>query len=124
MTTTLLTPIDTPADLFGAPAELNGFLGNHIFSHDASNPAINPPIDFENAAFRSRAVVTAEQMASTVHVVLVGGPTGIPRNLVVSRTLAANEKLKICHLDGYEHFVRDEELGNVFIWSMRTKMAL
>jgi hypothetical protein len=123
MTTTLLTPIDAPMDNFSSPAELNPFLGQHYFSHDASNPAINPPIDFENAAFHSRSVVTAEQLASAVHVVLVGGPSGIPRSLVVSRTLAANEKLKVCHLDGYEHFVRDPDLGNVFVWSMRTSMA-
>jgi hypothetical protein len=123
MTTTLLTPIDAPADTFSPPTDRNAFLGQHYFSHDVNNPAINPPLDFENAAFHSRSVVTAEQLASTVHVVLVGGPSGIPRSLIVSKTLAANEKLKICHLDGYEHFVRDAELGNVFVWSMRTKMA-
>ncbi|NYH40459.1 hypothetical protein HNR22_000186 [Micromonospora jinlongensis] len=123
MTTTLLTPIDAPTDTFGPPAELSRFLGQHYFSHDAANPATNPPLDFEKAAFHSRTVVTAEQLTSVVQVNLVGGPSVIPRSLVVSKTLAANEKLKICHLDGYEHFERDAELGNVFVWSMRTSMA-
>ncbi|WP_433554048.1 DUF5988 family protein [Micromonospora zamorensis] len=123
MNTTLLTPIDASTDTFGPPAELSGFLGQHYFSHDATNPATNPPLDFEKAAFHSRTVVTAEQLTSVVQVNLVGGPSVIPRSLVVSKTLAANEKLKICHLDGYEHFERDAELANVFVWSMRTSMA-
>jgi hypothetical protein len=99
----------------------NGFVNHPVFVHNADNPACNPPINLELKA-DAAALNPFGATANTMEVVLVGGPGGIPGNLVVSTALAANDKLKICHLNGYEHFERVAP-GNVFTWTMRTKMA-
>ncbi len=72
--------------------------------------------------------MTQEMAAkSFVRAVLEGGPASMPdesRSLLIS---AAEEKIKIPHYGGYEHFERstesDEGESLVFRWSARTKIA-
>lgn len=61
----------------------------------------------------------------TAEVHLVGGPTSIPRRVLVSLEEATYGKIKIPHLSGYEHFVRaaDEAAPDLFSWVARTKIA-
>jgi hypothetical protein len=65
---------------------------------------------------------------AAIDVVLEGGPDGIsPASVLGGRSLAAQDRLKIPHQGGYEHF---ERLGTpvsatptVFRWVARTKIA-
>lgn len=76
---------------------------------------------------------TATSAAGSVRAVLEGGPASIP---MASRTQTVgphDEKIKLPHYGGYEHFERTGELGElgesvarqevVFRWTMRTEMA-
>jgi Family of unknown function (DUF5988) len=75
-------------------------------------------------------VMTAAPGADLIRAVLEGGPNSIP---VASRTQMVSpreEKIKLPHYGGYEHFERaggaDENVPSrpaVFRWTMRTKVA-
>lgn len=61
---------------------------------------------------------------------LEGGPISIPDTLRTRQVSPADEKIKIPHYGGYEHFERvgriDELISFqqiVFRWTMRTEMA-
>lgn len=68
-----------------------------------------------------------QQLEAAVDVVLQGGPQGIsPAGVLSGASLAGQDRLKIPHRGGYEHF---ERLANavqgtaVFQWVARTKLA-
>jgi hypothetical protein len=73
---------------------------------------------------------TATSVGRSVRAMLEGGPATIP---VASRTRTVgphDEKIKLPHYGGYEHFERSGEPGEnagdrevVFRWTMRTEMA-
>jgi hypothetical protein len=65
-----------------------------------------------------------------VEIVLVGGPADIPAEARRCRAISAEERIKLAHRGGYEHFeptsVQADEGGSsarVFRWTMRTKIA-
>ncbi|MFC7531608.1 DUF5988 family protein [Actinoplanes sp. GCM10030250] len=72
----------------------------------------------------------AETQDLTIAVALEGGPADLP---VASRSVridGAQEKIKVEHLGGYEHFERtedwhagDEERRVVYRWTLRTRIA-
>jgi hypothetical protein len=72
----------------------------------------------------------ATSEVSYVRAVLVGGPTEIP-NLMRTRKVGPQEqKIKVPHYGGYEHFERADETGHdvatkqiVYRWTMRTEIA-
>lgn len=60
-----------------------------------------------------------------VEAVLVGGPSGAPAVMTISRPQDV-DKIKISYLDGYEHFEREADTDvamPVYRWTMRTKIA-
>ncbi|MCX4473467.1 DUF5988 family protein [Micromonospora sp. NBC_01655] len=66
--------------------------------------------------------------ASIIDVVLEGGPTNLPTELRSRRISPAEDKIKVRHYGGYEHFERDsvrvaDELPVVFRWTGRTRIA-
>jgi hypothetical protein len=69
---------------------------------------------------------TSETKAAR-YVVLEGGPAGIaPRAVLDERPLGDNDRLKIPHQGGYEHFERLDGEGvdpAVYRWVARTKVA-
>lgn len=61
---------------------------------------------------------------------LEGGPASIPNTLRTQQVGPADEKIKIPHYGGYEHFERVDGIDQlislqqiVFRWTMRTEMA-
>lgn len=62
----------------------------------------------------------------TVEVVLDGGPHGVPRTMRAPRG-AAHDRIKVRHLNGYEHFHLDtttvDSVPRRFYWTMRTRIA-
>ncbi|MEV0901804.1 DUF5988 family protein [Actinoplanes sp. NPDC049802] len=64
-----------------------------------------------------------------VDVVLEGGPDNLPTELRTVKVDPADEKVKVPHHGGYEHFERaaDADSGNggpvAFRWTMRTRIA-
>jgi Family of unknown function (DUF5988) len=72
----------------------------------------------------------ATSAASSVRAVLEGGPANIPTSSRVQTVGPHDEKIKLPHYGGYEHFERTGELTEnvthqemVFRWTMRTEMA-
>ena len=62
-----------------------------------------------------------QQLEAAVDVVLQGGPQGVTP---VGVSLAGQDRLKIPHRGGYEHFERLVGAGPaVFQWVARTKLA-
>lgn len=68
--------------------------------------------------------------SNSVTAVLQGGPADLPETLRVQRVSLSDEKIKVPHYGGYEHFERVGELAElterqtiVFRWTMRTKIA-
>jgi hypothetical protein len=72
-------------------------------------------------------IVTAGAVAPAgpVEVFLEGGPTNIPRSVMATAEEFAYGKVKVPYLAGYEHFERgsEENDGNSFSWTTRTKIA-
>ncbi|MBB4689234.1 DUF5988 family protein [Amycolatopsis jiangsuensis] len=62
---------------------------------------------------------------STVAGTLEGGPDSIPGAARVCAVTASQDKVKVAHLGGYEHFERipGPRTEPVFRWTMRTKAA-
>jgi len=65
---------------------------------------------------------------ATIAVVLEGGPTDLPPAVRSLRIPAEDQKVKIAHRGGYEHFERGErshpdDAGVVFHWTTLTKVA-
>lgn len=67
---------------------------------------------------------------SMVTAVLVGGPTYLPQDMRTRRISASDDKIKIPHWGGYEHFervrkadARERQDHIVFRWTMRTEIA-
>jgi hypothetical protein len=65
---------------------------------------------------------------ATVLAVLRGGPDDIPDQRRICRTPADNDKIKLVHRGGYEHFEREvteraEPDAVVFRWTTRTRIA-
>lgn len=65
-----------------------------------------------------------------VRAVLEGGPASIPTASRVQTVGPHEEKIKVPHYGGYEHFERTRELDEnvafqqvVFHWTMRTEVA-
>ncbi|NUR61490.1 MAG: hypothetical protein HOV87_22935 [Catenulispora sp.] len=66
--------------------------------------------------------------AATIPAVLEGGPTDLPPTVRRLRVPADDQKVKIAHRGGYEHFERDTpplpgDTAVVFYWTTRTKIA-
>jgi Family of unknown function (DUF5988) len=68
--------------------------------------------------------------AELVNAVLLGGPISFPETERRQQVPAEENKIKIPHMGGYEHFHREDgELGTaedlplIFNWAMRTKIA-
>lgn len=67
---------------------------------------------------------------TSVRAVLEGGPANIPPACRIQTVGPQDEKIKLQHYGGYEHFERTGELDHnvthqeiVFRWTMRTEMA-
>jgi len=70
---------------------------------------------------------------TTIPAVLEGGPCDLPQAVRTGRVPAGEEKIKIAHHGGYEHFVRladpvpavtpSAAVPVVFRWTTRTKIA-
>lgn len=65
-----------------------------------------------------------------VHAVLEGGPESIPEASRIRAVDPQEEKIKLPHYGGYEHFERvgwlDEDTSSrqlIYRWTMRTKVA-
>jgi hypothetical protein len=65
-----------------------------------------------------------------VDVVLEGGPGDLPDSERHRRATTQEEKVKVAHRGGYEHFERTSEVSSVFgeprlvfRWTTRTRMA-
>ena len=60
-----------------------------------------------------------------IHVVLVGGPSDLPDHVRALRDPVDEDKIKLPHRDGYEHFERQEMSSGpaVFAWTGRTRIA-
>jgi len=72
----------------------------------------------------------ATSAVASVRAVLEGGPANIPTASRVQTVGLHDEKIKLPHYGGYEHFERTGELAEnvthqeiVFRWTMRTEMA-
>jgi hypothetical protein len=75
----------------------------------------------------------ATKVTSTVkfvRAILYGGPEGIPNETRVQLVSPLDEKIKLPHYGGYEHFERTAVLDAggsseeiVFRWTMRTEIA-
>jgi hypothetical protein len=65
--------------------------------------------------------------ARSVRAVLEGGPTSIPTASRVQTVGQQDEKIKLPHQGGYEHFERVHEIAAsrevLYRWTMRTEMA-
>lgn len=62
--------------------------------------------------------------------VLRGGPAGIPEESRVCAVSSVDDKVKVVHFGGYEHFERTDTLDEsgsfpqiVYRWTTRTEMA-
>ena len=67
-------------------------------------------------------------LAPTIPAVLEGGPTDLPPTVRRLRVPADDQKVKIAHRGGYEHFERAApppggDTAVVFHWTTRTKVA-
>ncbi|SCL72096.1 hypothetical protein GA0070606_5954 [Micromonospora citrea] len=76
----------------------------------------------------SQAEPVARDAAGIIDVVLEGGPADLPADLRSRRVARAEEKIKVRHYGGYEHFERGgaPEAANVpvvFRWTGRTRIA-
>lgn len=67
---------------------------------------------------------------TTVLAVLEGGPSDLPPTARTGRVAAGEEKIKVAHRGGYEHFERTaapaaaaSAASVVYRWTTRTKMA-
>ncbi|MEU8082785.1 DUF5988 family protein [Micromonospora sp. NPDC049101] len=66
-----------------------------------------------------------------IDAVLEGGPTSFPAHLRSHRVPRTEQKVKIAHYGGYEHFERGPDTGDplvrggpvVFRWTTRTRVA-
>lgn len=66
--------------------------------------------------------------ANIIDAVLEGGPVALPAELRSHRVSWAENKIKVCHGGGYEHFERDPEgtaegAPVIFRWTGRTRIA-
>lgn len=65
----------------------------------------------------------------TIEAILQGGPTDIPHEARLCRAAPTQDKIKLPHRGGYEHFERVDEdstagaAPTVFRWTDRTKIA-
>ncbi|MEH1100299.1 DUF5988 family protein [Micromonospora sp. CPCC 205561] len=76
----------------------------------------------------SQADPVARDAAGVIEVVLEGGPVDLPADLRNRRVAKAEEKIKVLHYGGYEHFERGStpgalDLPVVFRWTGRTRIA-
>jgi hypothetical protein len=75
-------------------------------------------------------IVNDASEAYSVWAVLVGGPASIPKALRTQTVKPLEQKIKIPHYGGYEHFERTGRLEEntssqqiVFRWTARTEVA-
>jgi hypothetical protein len=75
-------------------------------------------------------IINYTSEANSVWAVLVGGPASIPKALRTQTVNPLEQKIKIPHYGGYEHFERTGKLDEntssrqiVFRWTTRTEMA-
>jgi hypothetical protein len=71
--------------------------------------------------------------SDVVSVVLEGGPPDLPATWRTQSVAGSEEKIKIMHRGGYEHFERDGDVARanradrgariIFRWTMRTRIA-
>jgi hypothetical protein len=71
--------------------------------------------------------------SDVVSVVLEGGPPDLPSTWRTQSVAGGEEKIKIMHRGGYEHFERDGDVARadradrgarvIFRWTMRTRIA-
>jgi hypothetical protein len=76
---------------------------------------------------------TGVSAADSVRALLEGGPESFPSASRIQEVGPADQKIKIQHCGGYEHFERVKRIGEsdqpvpgqppVFRWTMRTEMA-
>jgi Family of unknown function (DUF5988) len=69
-------------------------------------------------------------ISASVRAILEGGPASIPTALRIQAVSPLEEKIKLPHYGGYEHFERtgwlDEDTSPqdlIFRWTMRTEVA-
>ncbi|WP_405111558.1 DUF5988 family protein [Micromonospora sp. NBC_01405] len=83
--------------------------------------------DDDRSAWSARVPIGGDA-ATIIDVVLEGGPTNLPAEQRSHRISPAEDKIKVSHYGGYEHFERDtvrvaDELPVVFRWTGRTRIA-
>ncbi|MFG1778086.1 DUF5988 family protein [Micromonospora sp. NPDC049051] len=75
----------------------------------------------------SQADPVTRDAAGVIDVVLEGGPVDLPADLRSRRVAGAEEKIKVLHYGGYEHFERGASAATVdpvvFRWTGRTRIA-
>ncbi|MER5337557.1 DUF5988 family protein [Micromonospora sp. NPDC002717] len=76
----------------------------------------------------SQADPVARDVVGIIDVVLEGGPADLPADLRSHRVARAEEKIKVRHYGGYEHFERGSapeaaDVPVVFRWTGRTRIA-
>ncbi|MBQ1073114.1 hypothetical protein KBX06_08050 [Micromonospora sp. C31] len=76
----------------------------------------------------SQADPVTRDAAGVIDVVLEGGPVDLPADVRSRRVATAEEKIKVLHYGGYEHFERGSVPGTldlpvVFRWTGRTRIA-
>ncbi|MEH0973673.1 DUF5988 family protein [Micromonospora sp. CPCC 205546] len=76
----------------------------------------------------SQADPVTRDAVGVIDAVLEGGPADLPPDLRSRRVAGAEEKIKVLHYGGYEHFERGSapatvELPVVFRWTGRTRIA-
>jgi hypothetical protein len=74
--------------------------------------------------------ITGTAEASSVPAILEGGPASIPKASRIQAISPLDQKIKLPHYGGYEHFERAGWLEEntsfphlVFRWTMRTELA-
>jgi uncharacterized protein DUF5988 len=73
---------------------------------------------------------TTTSAVKSVRAILHGGPESIPTDIRVQLVSPLEEKIKLPHYGGYEHFERITTIDNsgileeiTFHWTMRTEIA-
>nr|MDT0660530.1 DUF5988 family protein [Micromonospora sp. DSM 115978] len=63
---------------------------------------------------------------AAIEVILVGGPANLPAELRAHRVSSLDDRVKVPHHGGYEHFAWDSSVDRtptVFRWTGRTRIA-
>jgi hypothetical protein len=89
----------------------------------------NEPADIQAKDSQMTEVLKAGSGHGSVQAILEGGPASIPQTSRLRLVNPSDQKVKVPHCGGYEHFERvepseeDAAAEIIFHWTMRTKVA-